>query len=97
MTKEGLLLRLAPIRDAQFAELVTLTLGIVAETHPELLREALAKVFDLSAVEIQARNAARVLIQCQQKAHNALMVVNSLIRKVERLEKRIDYLESRAS
>jgi len=48
-------------RDTQFADLVVQVIGLAAETHPDILRNALGRVFALKQIEEDCR---RVSGQC---------------------------------
>ncbi len=67
MTIEPEILRsaLAHYRDRQFADMLVIVIGLAAETHPEEMRKALARVFDLSAVEETTRRMMALVSQMQ--------------------------------
>jgi len=90
----------ANYRDRQFAEMLTMMLALAAETHADILRGALAKVFDMSAVE---RTTERVMASLNQlhKQHQAVLTsVMACNERLQRLEARIaaldEYLDRRA-
>lgn len=84
--------RLAFYRDREFASLVLVVIGLVAETHPEELRAALGRAFDLAAVEEQHRRVAALLAGTQALAANQAAEVRHL---VEAVHKDIDKIEGR--
>jgi hypothetical protein len=53
-------------RDRMMAHMVLTAIQVCVETHPELLREALGKVFDLSAVEDTGKRTMLVLANIQK-------------------------------
>lgn len=74
----------ASCRDRQFAELVVMILGLAAETHGDLVRAALARVFDLSEVEKKANEMmARIQTMGQQSQH----ITDGIRRAEMKLEK----------
>jgi hypothetical protein len=59
LTPEQIMLAVQHGRDQQFAALVTMAVGLAARTHPEMIRDALAEVFDLGAYEETAKRVER--------------------------------------
>lgn len=83
-------------RDREFASIITVMVGIAAETHPEALRAALGKVFDLGALESEAKRLAGVLQQRRDEAHQVLELLRAVYRGLDLIEERLDGLEYRA-
>jgi hypothetical protein len=92
MKREELLLRAKSATAAQFAELVTLVVGLAAETHPEELRRALQNVFDLSCVEQSLERIMQRLQGAHQEALETADKVRQLRRDLERAEARLSML-----
>lgn len=88
---------LANFRDRQFADLVTLVIGLAARTHPEELRAAIASVFDLKAVEETTQRMMITLSNAQAEVRSIAAEVHSLTDQihldVDQLEQRIDALQ----
>lgn len=84
-------------RDGQFAGLVTVLVGLAAETHPEELQQALSRVFDLSAVEESAKQAAERLRAYQSEATQVHRLVGQLKDEAVRLEDKVERLRDEAA
>jgi hypothetical protein len=80
------------IRDVQLADWITLTMGIAVEVHPDAIRDMLAKVFDISAIEELCKRTSIVAANCQARATEAKALLEAVARDVEALEKRFDAL-----
>ncbi len=93
MSKDELLSAVGYARDRQMAELLTVVIGISAESHPEELRKALSQVFDLSAVEESARRAMLVLSEVQAQAYEVRELISAVQADVDALERRIGGVE----
>jgi hypothetical protein len=95
-SRDELLRAAAQLRDRQLAGMVAVVIGLAAETHPEELRAALGKVFDLRAVEESTRRIMAVLADAQAAAHAAASetrhLLDAISQDVDRLEQRIDGL-----
>lgn len=77
-------------RDRMLAHLLLTSIQVCAETHPELLREAIGKVFDLTSVEDQGKRLTSVLSAIQAKAADLNITLKGLQESVEVIESRID-------
>lgn len=82
-------------RDHLFANLVTLVLGLAAETHPEQIQKALAKVYNFEAVEETTRRMMAVVTSCQQHASEARILLEEVNRQFDAMEFRVDQLNER--
>lgn len=60
-TREEIMLAGMQARDRLLAESFTLWIGLAAESHPEEVRKALAKVFDLQAVRVATVKQMEIL------------------------------------
>lgn len=76
---------IARARDYQMANWLTLTVGLAAEQHPDVLREALGKVFDLSAVETNMRNMDQHVAAQWERLQDLRTEIAVLEEKVRRL------------
>ena len=83
---------LSHFRDQSFADFFALALGLACESHPDVIRSALAKVFDLSVVEDTCKRIMLVASQAQAQAHQAVVLAQEVIHEIDQLEKRIDGL-----
>jgi hypothetical protein len=87
---------IARSRDVLFADMIALAIGLAAETHPDLLRNALARVFDLSAVEDTSKRILAVVTDCQSRCHAIQLEVSALLTTVREdineVEKQLDGL-----
>jgi hypothetical protein len=94
--QDDLLLAACKANQRQLSEVLTVVIGIAAELHPEQLREALGKVFDLPAVEDCTSRVMVVLSSVQAQARETAAEVRSLVDQVHKdldvLEKRMDGL-----
>jgi hypothetical protein len=94
-TDEELTAAIGRARDTQFADLILLAISLAAETHPELLQKALAKVFDLGAIREtykRAVEATKEMVGRMQKLREEEMILRDRITK---LENRLDLYEDR--
>jgi hypothetical protein len=93
-SRDEMLRALAKFRDRQFAAMLTVWIGVAAETHPEELRAAIGQVFSLAAVEESTRRIMAVLADAQAAAHAAASetrhLLDAISQDVDRLEQRID-------
>lgn len=87
---------LARWRDGSFAGLVTVIIGLAAETHPEEIRQALSKVFDMKAAEEACERVMRLASAAAENASRARDRIERAILALERAEKRLAELEYRA-
>lgn len=94
---------LAHWRDTRFAFLVTVVLSLAAETHPEELRAALGKVFDLTYWEEAAAHAhakAGEMMAACEKAQAALDGLRDryreLAKAIRQAEAKLDSITSPA-
>lgn len=92
----ALRLALSRWRDRYFAELIPVLIGLAAETHPEQLRKALAKVFSLECVEEMTQRVMLDTERAQQAASDTATEVRELISQVhvdlDKIDARIDGL-----
>ncbi len=79
-------------RDGQFAALVVAMIGLVARTHPEELRAALAQVFDLKAVEQDARECNATTQWVREKVNEQRVEAEA---RLQALHEQINRAESR--
>jgi hypothetical protein len=93
MTDQRLRSELGEARNAYFAEMATVWIGLAAATHPEELRKAFASVFDLAGVEESHKRLALVLAQSQAVAVQARELLHEVSVSLDRIEKRLDYLD----
>ncbi len=91
-TPEELKAALANWRDKEFATLIVVAVQLAVERHPEELRKALAKVFDLSGLEDYSKRIMAVATSAQQYAMQANELCQQVSKEVEELEKRHDAL-----
>jgi hypothetical protein len=89
---DELILATIKARDRQLAEMMCVTIGLAAELYPDILRTALAKVFDLSAVEDMAKRVIAIATDAQQQAIQARELLVQVTADIEEMEKRIDRL-----
>jgi hypothetical protein len=85
-TRDELLTALSRTRDERFAVMLTLAIGIAAETHPDELRKAMAQVFDLTAYEAEAVKLSQTfsnLLILSDQAHNRLRETEERVKKAE--------------
>lgn len=68
----------------------TLWLELAADCQPDLLREALSKVFNLAAVEDMARRSMLVVSEAQQAALEVRHLLAAIGKDIEGLEQRLD-------
>jgi len=82
LTEEELLRATARFRDKSVADMVALAIGLAAETHPDIMREALGKVFDVTALEDMAKRAMLIVTQAKEKANETAVEVRILAEQV---------------
>lgn len=83
---------LAGYTSRQLATLLTLTIGLAAQTHPEELRAALAKVFDLKCIDEMTKRTMATASAAQRTALEAVHLLEQVNADLEAVEKRIDGL-----
>jgi hypothetical protein len=86
---------LARVRDEQFADMLLLAFGVAAETHPEVLRALMAKVFDLSGVEQDTRQMLATVGEVRQQCLELYHLIAAVRKDFEALESRIERAEHR--
>lgn len=91
-SKEQVLRAVAHARDEEFARLFLLQIGVAAETHPDILRKALAHVFDLSAVQNCCERQMLVLSQIQRFGLEVRSLLEAVKCDLDELERRMDAL-----
>jgi hypothetical protein len=91
---EELARAVAHARDRQFADLIVLALGLACETHPEMVRDALAKVFDMKAATHYAKQVSQEMMAVQKLARSVRDEIRQLLAAVnadfDAVEKRFD-------
>jgi hypothetical protein len=87
--------KLSHWRNEAFATLVLATLQLVGETHPELLRQALASAFDLAAIEAGMKQVLRVASDARLSADEARELLAVIDAKFDALDRRLDALNLR--
>ena len=92
MDTDEMRLALIKARDRSMAEVLTIWIGIASELHPELLRNAIGKVFDIRAVEDDHRRLAQELGVLRSNYEQARILLEDLHIEIERQEKRRDVL-----
>ncbi len=85
----------AHVRNEQFAALISLMIGLAAEQNPDVLRDALAGVFDLAFYEDQARRVMLVACDAQSQAAQIRELLAVLDDKLNKQEHWIDQLHAR--
>jgi hypothetical protein len=83
-------LALCRIRDERFALLFLLQVTQCAESHPEILREALGKVFDLSGWVQSARDVQATCTKAMHRAIEANHLIDAVQGRFDRLEEQLD-------
>ncbi len=79
-------------RDGYFAHLITVSLGLAAETHPEEIRAALSSVFNLSDIKSVGERAMVVVSDAQMIAHQARDEIMRMHLEIESLRCELDGL-----
>ena len=92
MTREQLRWSLAQARDSWFADLLAVWIGLAAETHPEEIRKALSKAFDLSVIEETHKRLLNIYCTTQQSIVSARELAQAIINDLDAIEARIDAL-----
>ena len=82
-------LAVAFMNASDFAELLARVLALAAMTHPELLRRALADVFDLRVWEQQAKTIRLSVERMQSVVNRCGARLHYLEDQVERIEKEL--------
>ena len=77
-------------RDEQFAELLTLAIGLAARTHPEIIRNALASVFDTTAIEADTERMLKQAAHARDLLAGLRDEAEELRRQIFELRKEID-------
>ena len=90
VTNEMLLEALIEVRNKNFAVLVTTIIGLAAETHPEELRTAIGKVFDLSKWERHATSVSAVYSRLNQEAVSTQDRLYDTNKKLDEFNKELD-------
>ncbi len=93
--EEDLKRAIAHARDRLFADLLVLTIGLAAETHPEELRQALVKVFDMSGVEDMIKRIMLLAQSAQHLAYEAKTRTRDFMADLDKMERRLDLLHRR--
>ncbi len=88
--KEELVRATMNARDRQLAEMVVLAIGLAAERHPELIRDALSKVFDLTAVEEHTKRMMALTITANESARESRYLLEQVHKEVDEIERRLD-------
>src|SRR5437867_3707651 len=91
MTRDETLLAACHARNQLFAEAGLMVIGLMAETAPELLRTALEKVFDLTAVQDRHDRAVLILSDLQGKIDAAQSRLEYLLAETEKVDSRLDW------
>lgn len=97
MTDDELRLSVCHARDQRFAEWLTHTLVLAAEANPDLVRTALAKLFDLSAHEAEAKRISGTLSWVAQQAQELRHLLAAVRADLDELEAKIDGLHLKAA
>lgn len=108
MSDDEALAALSSHRDRKFAELLTVAIGLAAEQAPDVLRAALAKVFDFTGIEQRAAEAERRAREAFTTAEGLCIEARHLIdaihetlaqveRRFDKLGKVFKQLEKRAT
>lgn len=79
-------------RDFNFGVWLSVAVELAAREHPELLRSALAKVFDLSAIDEMTQRLLAVASAAQAKAAEARAEAGRLHAEVAELRRQLDSL-----
>lgn len=82
--RDDLLEKLSRFRDQQFATLVTMIIGLACEQHPEEMRNALSRVFDIQPIKDQYEGMHRQLMMLRQDieaAREELRIIKDEMRK----------------
>jgi hypothetical protein len=93
VTDDQVLRACANVRDQQFAQFLVFAIGIAAEKHPDSLRAALAKVFDLGGIEDIGKRCMAVLAAVQATANETRKLMADLRREVDGLERRVGSID----
>lgn len=83
---------LAHHRDRQMADALVVWIGLAAETHPEILREALSKVFDLAGIKASIQRVADSLRAVHKTANEIRVDAGRLKEDLDQLDRQIDGL-----
>jgi hypothetical protein len=94
---DALLRAAAHNRDDLHARLFLHNLVLASETHPELVREALAKVFDVTEVVRLMREAMEVCREARRVAIEAKCLGEAVMQDFDRLELHLERLVQKAS
>jgi hypothetical protein len=94
MSREEILQTLINTNQRQLVQMLVMTIGLAAELQPELLKEALSKVFDVSAIKDCTDRMMVLLAQCQDRAQRVAIEVEALSDAVNKdiqvIEHRLD-------
>lgn len=85
---------LAQVRDRQLAVLIVIAVQLAVENHPEEVKAALGKVFDLGCVEDTTRRVMATANGAMDDAYAASCRARELGREVEGLRGEIDGLRA---
>jgi len=77
-------------RERERASLLVADLGAASLLHPEILRNAFASLFDLSAVEGEMKRLILIASDAQRQAREARELLVQLHHDLDRIEKRLD-------
>jgi hypothetical protein len=85
------------VRDRHIAEAMTLAIVLAAQYHPEEVRHALGKVFDLSCIEEATKNAMVTLAKVQRDVADCRSLLWTTQRDCDRLRQELNDLEYKRS
>lgn len=99
LTREQTIDRLRATRELRHAEDFLVDFSLASEAHPEILRAALAAVFDLSAVDSAAKRAVLIATEAQQQAKDitdqARWMLDDVAKEATRIRAEVEGLEYR--
>ena len=92
MTKDEVELATAVTNAANWlrAELLVLDVGIAAHRYPDLLRTALASVFDMRAIEDEAKRILAVAASARDEVRQMKELLRSVHDELDGIEKKMD-------
>lgn len=79
----------------QRAELLAAEIILAAEIEPDMIRNALRKVFDLSALMESGKRTALVYADIQRMSGEAMALLGEIVKQLDEIDGRIDGLHYR--
>lgn len=89
MTNDEIKSAVARARDESFAQMLLLQIGLVAETHPDILKKALSSVFDLTIWENNARKISADILEQSKKLSELRMGIRDATDELNRLRAKV--------